>query len=112
MRGLDATLKTQKVSTIRLKLIEEIKSTFNTFTDIQTREKSRVDLDRQLKFQDRMFGNIEFAGELFRRKILPKEPLFSIFEALLRCEDSELENDLSVEAAINLINKVGLILEQ
>jgi hypothetical protein len=112
LRGFEATFKNKKVSKIRLFLIEEIKTTFNTFIDQETREKSRVDLDRQLKFQERMFGNIEFAGELFRRKILPKEPLFSIFEALLKCEEPEVENDLSVEASVNLINKVGLILEQ
>lgn len=55
-----------------------------------------------------MFGNIEFVGELYRRKILPQSTLISVFESLLgMSEVNDKINDFIMEGAVNLMNKVG-----
>jgi len=52
---------------------------------------------------------MEFVGELFRRKILPFQTLMVIFQSLLGANDTNPHgiDDLIVEAAINLMTKVG-----
>ena len=60
-----------------------------------------------------MFGNVEFVGELFRRRILPKTILVNIFELLLGLKENDSKpDDLTVEAAIKLMNKVGYLFDQ
>ena len=41
------------------------------------------EIEEALLFQDKLFGNIEFAGELYRRKILPEVTIIKFFESLL-----------------------------
>jgi len=60
-----------------------------------------------------LFGNIEFVGELYRRKILPEATLVSVFESLLGISDTnDTADDLVIEGAVNLMNKVGQTFEQ
>jgi len=55
-----------------------------------------------------LFGNIEFVGELYRRKILPQSTLISVFDSLLgMSEVNDKINDFIMEGAVNLMNKVG-----
>jgi len=55
-----------------------------------------------------LFGNIEFVGELYRRKILPQSTLISVFESLLgMSEVNDKIDDFIMEGAVNLMNKVG-----
>jgi hypothetical protein len=65
--------------------------------------------EKKALFEEQLFGNIEFVGELFRRKILPLQSLMMIFASLLGETDTNPNgiDDLIVEAAINLMNKVG-----
>ena len=59
-------------------------------------------------FNEKVFGNVEFVGELYRRKILPHQILVNIFESLLGMNETNSKlDDLIVEAAIYLMNKVG-----
>jgi hypothetical protein len=46
-------------------------------------------------------------GELYRRKLLPHTTMISVFESLLGISDVEKIDDLVIEGAINLMNKVG-----
>ena len=64
-------------------------------------------------FKCKLFGNNEFVGELFRRKILPESTLCHVFEALLGLSELNSEvDDLIVEGAINLMDKVGQCFEE
>lgn len=64
-------------------------------------------------FKQKLFGNNEFVGELFRRKILPESTLCHVFEALLGISELNPQvDDLVVEGAINLMDKVGLCFEE
>lgn len=75
---------------------------------MEERKKHENDMEKQLLFQQKLYGNIEFVGELYRRKILPENILVSVFKSLLGfSEMNEEVDDLIVEAAINLMNKVG-----
>jgi len=67
-------------------------------------------------FKIRLFGNIEFVGELYIRKILLEKTLVSVFEQLLGLDDGDVfdnnANDQTIEGALNLMNKCGYAYEQ
>ena len=58
-----------------------------------------------------MFGNIDFVGELYKEALLSDTILYSIFESLLGMESS-IVTDITVDAALKLINKLGSKMEQ
>jgi len=43
------------------------------------RKKETETSEKKANFEEQLFGNIEFVGELFRRKILPFQSLMMIF---------------------------------
>lgn len=60
-----------------------------------------------------MFGNNEFVGELYRRKLLAEQTLSHVFESLLGLSELNSDvDDLVVEGAINLMDKVGQCFEE
>jgi hypothetical protein len=64
-------------------------------------------------FQQKLFGNIEFVGELYRRKLLPELTLVAVFDSLLGISDiNDSIDDLVIEGSINLMEKVGKIFEE
>lgn len=64
----------------------------------------------------KLFGNIEFVGELYIRKILRETTLISVFHQLLALNDDMFDdneaNDQTIEGAINLMYKCGYAFEQ
>ena len=64
-----------------------------------------------LKFKSRLFGNINFVGELFRRGLLSESIVLSVFDMLLVVDSSETQldfvNDNTVEGAVILMEKIG-----
>jgi hypothetical protein len=66
-----------------------------------------------LKFKERLFGNIQFVGELNRRNLLSENILISVFVMLLAIGGAyeDFINDDTVEAATLLINKVGYLID-
>ena len=64
-----------------------------------------------LKFKSRLFGNIYFVGELFRRGLLQESIILSVFDMLMVVEsnDTQLDfvNDNTVEGAVVLMEKIG-----
>lgn len=75
---------------------------------MEEKAKHAESTERQLVFQAKLYGNIDFIGELYRRKILPETILVSVFKSLLGVSEmSEKVDDLIAEGAIKLMNKVG-----
>ena len=62
-----------------------------------------------LKRQHKLFGNIEFIGELFMCHLLRADTAKSIFEHLL---NPETFMDDTVEAAIKFLEKIGMAIEE
>ena len=60
---------------------------------------------------NKLFANINFIGELYKEQMLADVILYSIFDKLLGL-DIYTANDITVEAALLLINKLGSKLEQ
>jgi hypothetical protein len=64
-----------------------------------------------LKFKSRLFGNINFVGELFRRGLLQESIILSVFDMLLVVDTNETQlafiNDNTVEGAVVLMEKIG-----
>ena len=104
-----------KNSLFRKFLLNECKMCFEKFFDKEERAKQTSNPDTAVLFKTKLFGNIDFVGELYRRKLLPHATLISIFNSLLGMGGiSELEkvDDLIIEGAINLMNKVGQNFEE
>lgn len=113
LRGLENKIKDMKQSNFRIQLFEVCKECFEKFFDVEETAKANSDLEKQLLFRTKLFGNLDFVGELYRRKMLPETVLKSVFTSLLGM--SELNNkvsDLNVEGATRLMNKVGETFEQ
>jgi hypothetical protein len=80
---------------------------FEKFFDKDERTKQVSNPDTVVLFKTKLFGNIDFVGELYRRKLLPNSTMISVFKSLLGISDMEKIDDLVIEGAINLMNKVG-----
>lgn len=108
LRGEVNKRENMKLSLFRKQLFNVCKVEFEKFFDEEELKKSKKDKESEILFKVKLFGNIEFLGELYRRKLLPQTTLISVFESLLGISDvNETVNDLVIEGAINLMNKVG-----
>ncbi len=71
-------------------------------------KKYQDEIEEALLYQEKLFGNIEFAGELYRRKILPEATIITFFEYLLGIGNHNNSiDDFYIEGAIILMEKVG-----
>jgi len=68
--------------------------------------KKEQDEETRLKHRERLFGNIDFIGELYRQHLLHDRIIFQIFGSLLGLHEQVPTED-TVEAALNLVNKIG-----
>ncbi len=97
-----------KISTFRKTLFEVCKQCFEKFFNEEDKKKSTENQEKAITFRLKLFGNVDFVGELYRRKILPETVLVSVFSSLLGINDASSQiDDLSVEGAISLMTKVG-----
>jgi len=67
-------------------------------------------LDRELRYKHKLFGNIDFVGELYSFGLLSENVLNSIFTSLLGIDTTNTTNsvsDITIDAALKLVNKLG-----
>lgn len=108
LRDEAAKLSNMKNSMFRKTLFNVCKSCFEKFFDADEKAKSQENKEKAIVFKLKLYGNLDFVGELYRRKILPETILNTVFESLLGMGDmNDTISDLVVEGAINLMNKVG-----
>ena len=108
LRNEAAKISNMRNSQFRKILFNVCKSCFEKFFDAEEKKKSEGDKEKAIVFKLKLYGNLAFVGELYRRKILPESILNTVFESLLGMgEMSDEINDLVTEGAINLMNKVG-----
>lgn len=101
-------ISNMKNSMFRKTLFSICKDCFEKFFDADEKKKSKETKERSIIFQLKLYGNLDFVGELYRRKILPEAILNTVFESLLCISNlSDTVDDLNTEGAINLMNKVG-----
>jgi hypothetical protein len=77
-------------------------------------EKEEDRAERDFKTKHKLFGNIEFVGELFKQMIVTDQVMSQVFSSLLGIgqESDQNVNDNTIEAAIRLISKLGPTLEK
>lgn len=108
LRGEAANVKNMKNSMFRKELFNVCKSCFEKFFDSEEKEKVKENKEKAVVFKLKLYGNLDFVGELYRRKILPETILNTVFDSLLgMAEMNDTIDDLVIEGAINLMNKVG-----
>lgn len=69
--------------------------------------------ERSLKEKQKLFGNIQFVGDLFEKRLMSDYVICLVFTDLLgvdNLDDSNI-NDNTIEAALKLINKIGKTLD-
>lgn len=71
LMDLDIKIGNMKHSIFRKQLLHACKETFENFFDLELRKRETEDKEKKANFEEKLFGNMEFVGELFRRKILP-----------------------------------------
>ena len=109
LRGQEErTISNMRVAVFRKALLEFCRADFEKFFDAELRAQAYSTKEKMIIFQLKLFGNIEFIGELYRRKILPEAVINTVLEALLGMSPMNSHiDDLVVEGAINLMEKVG-----
>lgn len=108
LRDLKNNLADIRKSVFRKTLFEVCKQCFEKFFDADEKKKSTESIERTFLFKAKLYGNLDFVGELYRRKMLPDSVLISVFNSLLGISDiNDVVDDLGVEGAIQLMNKVG-----
>lgn len=101
-------ISNMKNSMFRKTLFSICKDCFEKFFDADEKTKAKSSKERTIIFKLKLYGNLDFVGELYRRKILPEAILNTVFESLICISNmNEVVDDLNTEGAINLMNKVG-----
>jgi hypothetical protein len=85
-KGIKATPSNLKESTFRIKMLSSCKQSFESF--FQDPPKVTMDVndenyEKEIGRTKKLFGNIEFCGDLHRNRILSDQTLWSVFNGLL-----------------------------
>jgi translation initiation factor 4G len=121
MKGLKPNKANISHCNFRKELLNFCKQSFEIFLNAddlgkkKSAEETEEDrLERELRTKHKLFGNIEFVGELFKQQIVTDSVMQSIFDNLLGLNlcDKKSVNDNTIEAAIKLMNKTGSTLEE
>lgn len=108
LRDEAVKISNMKNSMFRKTLFSICKDCFEKFFDADEKKKAKDSKERAIIFKLKLYGNLDFVGELYRRKILPEAILNTVFESLLCISQlNDTVDDLNTEGAINLMNKVG-----
>ena len=106
MKGYPAMRSNIKHSNFRRKLLEKCCEQFQCiFTKYEPIE-GEDDKESRLRHKERLFGNIDFVGELYRQNLLTEMIIFQCFSSLLGLDET-IPNEDTLEASLNLIYKVG-----
>lgn len=67
-----------------------------------------------MRNKHKLFGNIDFVGELYKERLISDTILTSIFESLLGIDQlsTNAVSDITIDAALKLINKLGKKMEE
>jgi len=118
MKGYTAVKANLKYGVFRKSLLEFCKSNFEelfrTPEKIEKKENEKEEdrLDRELRYKHKLFGNMDFVGELFKFGLVSEKILYSIFESLFGIDSVASISDITIDAALQLINKLGSKMEQ
>lgn len=113
LKDLKATTKTMKQSKLRFLLIDYCKTSFDQFfSDDAKKIVETKDEDKLYKFKLRLFNNIRFIGELYRRNLLFESIIIDVSKKLLGLMgDIKSVTDDTVEGAVKLMEKIGYLLD-
>lgn len=119
IRGMKPTLSQIKKCNFRKQMLQYCKESFDALLQTPLTEEKKTNeteedrLERDIKKKHKLFGNIEFVGELVKASLVTEQIMQSVFNNLLGIDletDSGV-NDNTCEAAIRLITKLGITLE-
>lgn len=117
MKGLQPIRTNSKYGKFRTQLLAFCKETFDKLFEtpekLEKKENETEEdrLDRELRYKHKLFGNMDFVGELYKQSLVSEVILYSIFDNLLGLETYTI-SDITVDAALKLINKLGSKMEQ
>lgn len=72
-------LSNSKNSLFRIQVVDQAKALFEVFFDAEKRAQETTDSEKKAIFEEKLFGNMEFVGELYRRKMVGATTLIEIF---------------------------------
>jgi hypothetical protein len=115
MRGIKSTVANIKHSSFRKQLLTYCRESFEVLlTSPLTEEQKEGETEddrqeREFRKKHKLFGNIEFVGELYKSQIVNDNVISQVFSSLLgiKQQSDESLNENTFEAALRLISKLG-----
>lgn len=119
MKGMKPTKGNIKECSFRRHLLLYCKESFEALLQTPLTEEKKSDekeedrMEREFKTKHKLFGNIEFVGELFKLSIVTDMVMNQVFTSLLGIdvESDASVNDITIEAALRLVSKLGPTLD-
>jgi hypothetical protein len=70
-------------------------------------------MDEKFKLKEKLFGNIDFIGELYKENLLPEKVVMMVQMSLLGADvKPDKMTEESLEAGLNFITKIGSIFDE
>jgi len=119
IRGIKPTKNNIKKCDFRKQMLQYCRESFEALLETPLTEEKKANeteedrQERDIKKKHKLFGNIEFVGELIKASIVTDQIMQSVFFSLLGIEQATdtSVNDNTCEAAIRLISKLGITLD-
>ena len=116
---MEPKLSNMKEVSLRRSLLTYCRESFEALLEIPLNEAKKDDekeedrMEREFKTKHKLFGNIEFVGELFKLYIITEQVMQQVLSSLLGIgtQSDHTVNDNTVEAAIKLMTNIGITLE-
>ena len=68
--------------------------------------------DFTFRYKKRLFGNLKFIAELFKKRLTSSNIPLIVLEKLLGISNKEIMNDFTIEGACTFLGKIGSKLDK
>jgi hypothetical protein len=108
-------IKKAKESQIKKELVEECRTVvYEFFEEMKFEAVTELDLeDFKYRYKKRLFGNLNFIAELYKKKLIGTNIPILVFKLLLGLGDgNKNKNDFTIEGACTMLARVGSKLDK
>jgi len=111
MKGYEPRKQNVKFCHFRTNLLDYCRISFSEIFEMGKKIADMTDAEEKYRHKEKLFGNIDFIGALYKSFLVPESVVFSVLSSLLAMdEDSKTPNEEMIEAALKFILKVGKVL--
>lgn len=116
MKGYEPKKSNVKHCSFRTQLLSFCRDNFTEIFDMGNKIAEMTDDEEKFKHKEKLYGNIDFIGALYKSFLLPENVVFQVLISLLSMEENSVKKaaptDDMLEAALKFILKVGKVLQE